>query len=31
MRNTPPLALGVPSYDGTVHVVLEDYGDLGNA
>jgi hypothetical protein len=30
MRRSPPLAPGAP-YDVTVHIVLDDFGDLGRA
>ena len=29
--STPPLAPGVPSFDTTVYIVLNDFGPLGSA
>ena len=31
MRRSPPLAPGAPSYDRTVYIVLDDFGELGRA
>lgn len=31
MSSTPPLAPGVPSFDTTVYVVLNNFGPLGSA
>jgi hypothetical protein len=31
MRRSPPLAPGAPQHDVTVHIVVDDFGELGRA
>jgi hypothetical protein len=31
MRRRPPLAPGAPQHDVTVHIVVDDFGELGRA